>query len=135
MFPRSPFRYKGTLVFLIVVLVSYTFLIQKLNKSLSLKRLPDDLDSQIVLDSQSTRAANDVYRTTRYDVINSSLSNLTTASPIVNPHDFEYILNPANMCAGKDVYFIVYVHTSPTNFRKRQTIRHTWGDPHLLKPG
>lgn len=134
MFPRSPFLYKGTIVLLIIVLVSYTILIQKLNKSLTLKqRLSNDLDSQFVLDSQSTLAANDVYRTTRYDVIKSSLSNLTTAPPIVNPHDFEYILNPANMCAGKDVYFIVYVHTSPTNFRKRQTIRHTWGDPHLLK--
>ena len=37
------------------------------------------------------------------------------------------------MCSGADTYLVIYVHTAPLNFRKRQIIRHTWGDPDLLK--
>ena len=36
------------------------------------------------------------------------------------------------MCIGKEVYMITYIHTSPNNFHKRQTIRNTWGDKRLL---
>ncbi|XP_022299827.1 beta-1,3-galactosyltransferase 1-like [Crassostrea virginica] len=133
MFPRSSFLYKWSVVALIIVVLSYSLLIQRITKSLSQKRLPNELDSRIVLDLQSTRNANEIYRTPKYDVTNASFANMTTAPPIVNPHDFNYILNPVNICTGKDIYFIVYIHTSPTNFRKRQTIRHTWGDPYLLK--
>ncbi|XP_062613193.1 beta-1,3-galactosyltransferase 1-like [Saccostrea cucullata] len=134
MFPRSSFLYKWTVVLLLFIVLMYSFLIQKTSRTLLQRRIPSDLDGQFILEKQSTRAANEIYRTPNYGVTNATFSSLmTTAPPIVNPHDFNYILNPANMCVGKDVYFITYIHTSPTNFRKRQTIRHTWGDPHLLK--
>ncbi|XP_048743624.2 beta-1,3-galactosyltransferase 1-like [Ostrea edulis] len=132
MFPRSSFLYKWSVALFILIVLMYSFLIQKTTRSLSHNFR--ERDSQIVQETRSTRAANEIYRTTQYDVKNSSFPGWTsTVPPIVNPHDFNYILNPVNMCTGKDVYFIVYIHTSPTNFRKRQTIRHTWGDPHLLK--
>lgn len=51
---------------------------------------------------------------------------------VVNPHNFTYLKNPSHMCIGKEVYMITYIHTSPNNFHKRQTIRNTWGDKRLL---
>ena len=54
--------------------------------------------------------------------------------PVLNPHDFNYILNNASLCAGSDILmYIVYVHTSPSHFRRRQTMRETWAQSNLFK--
>lgn len=52
-----------------------------------------------------------------------------------NNYTFNNLLSPAHACKlrdGSDVYLTIYVHTAPTNFKKRQGIRQTWGDPDLL---
>ena len=46
-----------------------------------------------------------------------------------NPHNFRYIINPSDICRGKDVFLLVYVHTSPDHHKKRTAIRETWGNP------
>lgn len=51
---------------------------------------------------------------------------------IVNPHSFSYIHNPVYLCRSDTVRFLVYIHSSPNNLKKRQAIRQTWGQPALL---
>ena len=48
---------------------------------------------------------------------------------IVNHHNFEYILNPKfDVCGnGSDnVFLLIYVHSSPENYKRRIAIRETW---------
>ena len=48
---------------------------------------------------------------------------------IVNNHNFEYILNPKfDVCGnGSDnVFLLIYVHSSPENYKRRIAIRETW---------
>ncbi|KAK2152759.1 hypothetical protein LSH36_320g07016 [Paralvinella palmiformis] len=47
----------------------------------------------------------------------------------VNPHNFNYIINPRNVCDGIDVFIISYIHSAPTHYKRRTAIRETWGDP------
>ena len=57
--------------------------------------------------------------------------DLHISKKVVNPHDFKYIKNPGSeICDndnGKSVFLLIYVHTSPSNFGRRQAIRETWG--------
>lgn len=57
----------------------------------------------------------------------------TNTHAYANPHNFKYLKNPVNMCVGKDIYMIIYVHSSPAYFQKREAIRNTWGNKHLLE--
>ncbi|KAH3876599.1 hypothetical protein DPMN_000446 [Dreissena polymorpha] len=59
-------------------------------------------------------------------------SYFTTSQPIVNPHDFRYVINPATICQGQQLKYVVYIHSAPSNFKKRQTIRQTWGSKALM---
>ena len=49
---------------------------------------------------------------------------------VVNPHDFDYVLNPGNeICRpqdGKSIFVLVYVHSAPINFKRRLSLRETW---------
>lgn len=48
---------------------------------------------------------------------------------IVNPHDFEYIINPQHrICqpTTSQVFLLIYVHTSPSNLKNRLQIRETF---------
>ena len=59
-----------------------------------------------------------------------------TEKAVVNPHHFQYALNPSNACRAQDgshVRLLVYVHAAPANLKKRQSIRQTWGDRSLLR--
>lgn len=47
----------------------------------------------------------------------------------VNPHYFKYMMNPAKMCYGQDIFLLVYVHTAPEHHKRRTAIRETWGNP------
>lgn len=62
----------------------------------------------------------------------STPRRLVTMGDVVNPHHFEYIVNPVNMCRDKNLTYIVYVHSAPMNFKKRQMIRQTWGGKSVL---
>ncbi|KAK3592494.1 hypothetical protein CHS0354_026615 [Potamilus streckersoni] len=57
---------------------------------------------------------------------------MTTTPPIVNPHNFSYIINPKHICSDKSLKMITYVHTAPVNYKKRQMIRQTWGTREIL---
>ena len=72
-------------------------------------------------------------------------SNTTTVSSpnnpyhphksIVNPHNFSYILNPGFTVCGQNasnVFLLVYVHSGPTNYRRRTVIRETWATQSLF---
>jgi beta-1,3-galactosyltransferase 1 len=48
---------------------------------------------------------------------------------IVNHHNFEYILNPKfDVCGNRsdNVFLLIYVHSSPENYKRRIAIRETW---------
>lgn len=47
----------------------------------------------------------------------------------VNPHWFRYVINPTDVCIGKDIFLLVYVHSAPSHFKQRMVIRETWGNP------
>lgn len=47
---------------------------------------------------------------------------------VVHPHPFKYVLNSPSICSGDRVFLLIYVHTSPGNYRRREVIRRTWGN-------
>lgn len=62
----------------------------------------------------------------------SSVASEVTGAPVVNPHDFNYVLNNPELCrsAGdSDIYMLIWIHTAPQHFKKRLLIRETWGNP------
>src|SRR6218665_1770933 len=55
-------------------------------------------------------------------------SNLSTS---VNPHPFNYTLNPRTTCdvsPSCELFLVVYVHTRADSIKQRELIRSTWGD-------
>ncbi len=63
--------------------------------------------------------------------------NLFFHTKIINPHNFNYILNPGEHVCGKnkgnDLFLLAYVHTSPGNFKRRLAIRETWSQQRISK--
>ena len=57
-----------------------------------------------------------------------------SSSDLVNPFPFKPLLHPAAPCADTDLYLLVYVHSSPLNYRRRQVIRQTWGNSSQYTP-
>ena len=52
---------------------------------------------------------------------------------IVNFNNFSYVINPeGRICSKENVFLLVYVHTSPENYKRRVTIRETWSQKHLF---
>jgi hypothetical protein len=52
---------------------------------------------------------------------------------IVNFNNFSYVINPeGRICSNEKVFLLVYVHTSPENYKRRVTIRETWSQKHLF---
>ncbi|CAF2150886.1 unnamed protein product [Rotaria magnacalcarata] len=51
---------------------------------------------------------------------------------IVNPHNFNYILNPNWTVCQDNVYVIVYVHSTPAYYQRRILIRETWATRDLF---
>ncbi|TRY88105.1 hypothetical protein DNTS_031489 [Danionella cerebrum] len=70
------------------------------------------------------------YLINSYDFINKSLS--------VSPEEasrfasFPYLLNSKNICRDKDVLLLLFVKSSPGNFKRRQAIRSTWGNESFI---
>ena len=60
----------------------------------------------------------------------NAVDDLIIHEDIVNRHDFIYLLNPGeSICGinrGHNSSLLVYVHTSPGNFKRRLSIRETW---------
>lgn len=65
------------------------------------------------------------------------LSALFNSTVQVNGHDFKYILNPRTFVCGEDhgvdVTVLVYVHSTPENFKRRLSIRETWARRSMFK--
>ena len=66
----------------------------------------------------------------------------TTNEPLVhsvqvNPHDFEYVINPGkDICGdnfGSDVFLFIYVHSAPEHIHRRIAIRETWARRSMFK--
>ena len=53
-------------------------------------------------------------------------------STIVNPHPFNYILNPGLTICPSNLYLFVYIHSSPSNYQRRNLIRETWAQKSLF---
>jgi len=47
----------------------------------------------------------------------------------VNPHNFNYIINPKSVCANQEVFLLSYIHSAPEHHKRRTAIRETWGNP------
>lgn len=57
---------------------------------------------------------------------------------IVNPHDFQYTINPKFDTCGtsshpEHVFLLIYVHTSPKNYKRRLSIRETWAKRSMFR--
>jgi hypothetical protein len=46
----------------------------------------------------------------------------------VHPHPFKYIINSLDICGTDPVFLLIYVHTAPDHYKRRQVIRQTWGN-------
>ncbi|CAG5128679.1 unnamed protein product [Candidula unifasciata] len=47
--------------------------------------------------------------------------------PVVNPHDFKYLIQPKVTCANEDVILVMCVPIAYNNYEGRSVIRKTWG--------
>lgn len=46
---------------------------------------------------------------------------------ILNPFNFTYLINNRHMCPKKEqLTYLIYIHTRPENFKKRESLRKTW---------
>ena len=63
--------------------------------------------------------------------ISNSDEKVTQEYKIVNPHPFIFLINPGEIICAKEIFLLVYVHSSPTNYKKRVAIRETWS--HMFK--
>ncbi|XP_033745399.1 beta-1,3-galactosyltransferase 1-like [Pecten maximus] len=140
MFPRLPTVYRFLCVCLVLSVILYTFLIQRTSKTVvSSAKLPwqeyvinnPKFDNvELIPRKPETTTFNrpnpQKKQTTDWIVVNT-----TPADQVVNPHNFGYLLNPDEICEG-NVYLIIYVHTAPPNFHKRQMLRQTWGQKSIL---
>ena len=60
--------------------------------------------------------------------------NNSSSKKLPNPHDFNVLINPEHSICGenRDLYILVYVHSAPENYKKRQAIRETWANTAIL---
>ncbi|XP_012943563.1 beta-1,3-galactosyltransferase 1 [Aplysia californica] len=66
-------------------------------------------------------------RSTGVDDVSNMTSTARRGRKVVNPHDFRYIHQSADVCRGREVELVLGAPTSADNFRGRKTIRETWG--------
>ncbi|XP_062869357.1 lactosylceramide 1,3-N-acetyl-beta-D-glucosaminyltransferase A [Trichomycterus rosablanca] len=71
------------------------------------------------------------YLINRYDFINKSFA--VSREEADSFGRFPYLINPQEICAHKDVLLLLFVKSSPENFRRRQIIRSTWGNQTYIK--
>ncbi|KAK6176906.1 hypothetical protein SNE40_015116 [Patella caerulea] len=127
MLPRCSFvlRY----VFVLVIFAAALLMLTLVNTAPP--RKTDNLRLPIELELRSTKSM-----TTTLS-INHGVHNVTESKVLVNQthfnnHPFHYILNPTNICHGDNIYMLIYIHTAPVNFKKRVSIRETWGSQQFL---
>lgn len=101
-------------------LVSNTNEIIRLSQT-DMKRVIQDMENPY---SMETLVENFTAETTPKEVI--------TFRKSVNPHNFQYVVNPTGLCRDRKLTYVVYVHTAPMNFKKRQMIRQTWGSKKMM---
>ena len=74
-----------------------------------------------------------------YDYNNKSLGELYRVVQAmreqvpINPHKFNFVINPASHTCHKDIFLLIYIHTAPDHYKRRAAIRETWGNPNNLK--
>lgn len=66
------------------------------------------------------------YMTNSFSFINKSLS--VSKEEAARFNSFPYLLNQNDVCKDKDVLLLLFVKSSPENFKRRQAIRSTWGN-------
>ncbi|VDI05263.1 beta-1,3-galactosyltransferase 1 [Mytilus galloprovincialis] len=137
MLPRIPSIYRGILTLVGITLLLFMLLMQgNRPDTVSLRRLEiqnEVVGSAKIREEFGMEKSTANIRTTLRTIKETVRYQNTDTRNIVNPHNFSYLKNPVNICSEKDIYMITYIHTSPKNFHKRQTIRSTWGDKRLLE--
>jgi hypothetical protein len=58
----------------------------------------------------------------------SVFDRVIVAEKIVNPHPFDYILNPGVSICSNKTFLLVYVHSAPKYYKRRIAIRETWAN-------
>ncbi|OWF42017.1 beta-1,3-galactosyltransferase 1-like [Mizuhopecten yessoensis] len=144
MFPRLPTVYRFLCILVVLSVILYTFLVQRATKT-AVSSFKPSWQELIVSNSKidnveliprkpeaSTFNRPHVQKkqTTDWVVVNTTPAK-TNDDGVVNPHRFTYLLNPDGICKD-NVYLIIYVHTAPPNFHKRQMLRQTWGQKAIL---
>ncbi|RWS30775.1 Beta-1:3-galactosyltransferase 1-like protein [Leptotrombidium deliense] len=65
---------------------------------------------------------------------NASLLDSQDFHSLINLKHFDFVLNnarcskPANGASNNDLFLVIFIHSAPNNFNKRQSIRRTWGN-------
>ncbi|XP_016104177.1 lactosylceramide 1,3-N-acetyl-beta-D-glucosaminyltransferase A [Sinocyclocheilus grahami] len=71
------------------------------------------------------------YLINSYDFIHKSLS--ISPEQAARFGSYPYLLNNKDICKDKDVLLLLFVKSSPGNFRRRQAIRSTWGNESYIR--
>lgn len=71
------------------------------------------------------------YLINNYDFLNESFG--VSREEAASFGHFPYLADHEETCRGKDVLLLLFVKTSPENFKRRQAIRSTWGNQTYIK--
>ncbi|ESO01642.1 hypothetical protein HELRODRAFT_174600 [Helobdella robusta] len=88
-------------------------------------------------DSTSSISSSSRYITVEVSGLGEKLLEIEDG-PIVNPHNFNYKLNPGSMIcslesASQKPLILIYIHSDPSHDKRRLLIRETWGSPYNFK--
>ena len=79
---------------------------------------PMEIDSTKRRDNKTELSQNKVEQNKNYETIT----------------DFKFLVNNSSLCSSaSDLFYLIYVHSTPTNIRRRQLIRQTWGQINLFQ--
>lgn len=97
-------------------------------------RIPGDTgDSNTFLRNVKYRLASTGLGAIRDMRMSEPVFEVKVPQPSINPHNFKYIHNPSAICSSQPhLSFLIYIHSAPGNLKRRQIIRQTWGNLHLL---
>ncbi len=134
MFPR---RIKGHPVKIIITLSTLLLLLYTVNYQSSETSYTIIHSEEYAQNISRQQIANNeivIKNITGKALVTRKLGTVPNPENVVNPHNFNYVINNENLCSEvSELAYVVYVHAGPNNYERRQFMRNTWARPGLLK--
>lgn len=88
----------------------------------------DQISTPYYLRTGGNRQNRSLINGTQGDAIDKLEAFIHNTPILVNPHSFRYIREPGKVCDESNIYLVIYIHSAPKQFERREHIRQTWGN-------